>query len=789
MSASTPCKDLANRAKPGEIKRAGHIEDYLPSSSDLFNAIRQPTFILDTRHTILAANEAASELTGQPVNRLVGKKCFQILHGGGRAPVECPLGKVLQTNKAHVADMAVEAFDRYLLVSCSPIFGESGSVEGIIHIAQDITERKTIEKALRESEERFRLIADYTHGLEFWRDVDGLLLWVNPAVERLTGYSVEECRAMSDFPLEIVHPEDFQSVRELFGGMQVGKEGGKGYQFRIVHKNGSIRWMALSWQPVFDSSGGHRGFRLSAGDVSDQKKTLEDLRKSEQMYRELFEKGSDLLCFHDLEGNLLETNLEFKKEYGWSKEELTQKNIRDLIPERYKADFSDYLRRIKSSGHDEGILAMVAKEGRELIVEYRNVLVHDTKGTPIGVKGSARDITEKIRMHRERKKLEEQIRRVQKMEAIGTLAGGIAHEFNNILGIILGNAELAMDDSASHSSLSANLGQIREATMRARDIVRQLLNFSRRSEQRRRPLTVVPIVKEAALFMSNSIPATIRIQEDISRSTHTILGEPSQVQQLLVNLLTNAAEAMHEKGGTLTVRLNNEVLGRTRERGLQKLVPGNYVRLEVSDTGQGIAPDSVEKIFDPYFTTKGMGLGRGMGLTVAHSIVRDHDGAIHIDTEKGRGTTVSVLFPAAPEGLQTQSGDAETLPGGNEEILVVDDEEQLARLTKIILERLGYGVEMRTDPVEALDLITADPHKFDLVVTDLTMPHMAGSDLAARILDVNPEMAIVLCTGYTDRMDESKLRGLGVRACLEKPLDRRKLAIAVRQLLDDGKEG
>lgn len=621
----------------------------------IFNAIQQPAFILDTEHTILAANEATCHITGQSEKELIGRKCYEIFHCNDCPPNGCPLNKVLITGKAETADMAVEAFQRYFLVNCSPVFGKGGSIERIIHIANDITE---------------------------------------------------------------------------------------------------------------------------------QKRTLEDLRKSEGMYRELFEKGSDLLCLHDLEGNILETNLAFKNEYGWSEAELLNMNVKDLIPDHYRHEFKDYLHRILENGSDEGVLAMTTKKGGDLIVEYRNFVVYDSHGNPIGVKGAAKDITEKIRMQREKKKLQEQVRRVQKMEAIGTLTGGIAHEFNNILGIILGNTELAIDKIAPHSSTMENMNQIREATLRATNIVRQLLSFSRKSEQKRNPLKIAAIVKEAVLFIRNSIPANIQIEEEIDRDAHMILGDPSQIQQLSVNLLTNAAEVMRNRGGKLVVRLRNEVLGEEREGSFQKLKTGHYVRLDVSDTGRGINPDLLEKIFDPYFTTKGLGLGRGMGLTVAHSIVRDHDGAIHIDTKATEGTTFSVVFPAVVERSDLPAKAPETLIGGTERILVIDDEEQLARLVKTILERLGYEVETSADPVEALEFVGADPHKFDLVITDMTMPLMTGDHFAVELLKIRPEIPIILCTGYNEKIDEERARAVGIRAYLEKPLSRKKLAAAVRQALD-----
>ncbi|MDY0038974.1 MAG: PAS domain S-box protein [Desulforhabdus sp.] len=622
---------------------------------NIFNAIQQPAFILDTKHTILAANKATCSLMGKSEKELIGRKCYELFHKDDRPPSDCPLNRLLLSGKAETADMEVQAFERYFLVNCSPLFGRDGTIERVIHIANDITE---------------------------------------------------------------------------------------------------------------------------------ERKALEELKRSEEMYRELFEKGSDLLCLHDLEGNIIKTNLAFKNEYGWSEWELLQMNIKDLIQERFRHEFSDYLSRIVENGRDEGVLAMTTKDGRDLIVEYRNVLVYDSNQNPIGVKGTAKDITEKIRMNRERKQLREQIRRVQKMEAIGTLTGGIAHEFNNILAIILGSTELAIDETNPDSTTMANLNQVRAATLRAAHIVQQLLSFSRKSEKKRSPLKITPIVKEAALFIRNSVPASIQIHEEIDCDADMTMGDPSQIQQLSINLLTNAAEAMREKGGKLTLRLTNQILGEERESGFQQLKSGRYVRLDVSDTGQGIDPHLLEKIFDPYFTTKGLGLGRGMGLSVVHGIVRDHEGGIHIDTKQGEGTTFSVLFPTIMEPTELPADSPEIVRGGTETILMVDDEEQLVSLGKTILEGLGYKVETSTDPVKALELFGADPDQYDLVITDMTMPHMTGSHLASEILKIRPQIPIILCTGYHEQIDEEKAKAAGIRAYLEKPLDRKRLAANVRQAID-----
>jgi signal transduction histidine kinase/nitrogen-specific signal transduction histidine kinase/ActR/RegA family two-component response regulator len=386
----------------------------------------------------------------------------------------------------------------------------------------------------------------------------------------------------------------------------------------------------------------------------------------------------------------------------------------------------------------------------------------------------------------ERERLEARLRQAQKMEAIGTLAGGIAHDFNNVLLPIMGHAEMLMMGLPSDSHIQYNLQQIYQAGSRAKDMVRQILAFSRKDRQEKNPVRLGQIIADAVSLLRGSLPATIDIQYDIKTKEDKILANPTQIHQVILNLCTNASHAMCEKGGELRIELDDFVfLGSVNM--FRHVAPGRYLRLIVRDSGTGIEHDIMGKIFEPYFTTKGPGEGTGMGLAVVHGIVLDHKGDIAVESEPGEGATITILLPVYEsiensENINVQS--PVEIKKGNEKILLVDDEKIVVDVLKTMLENLGYQVTARTSSVEAFEAFRNNPHRFDLIITDMTMPNMTGKDLAAEVLAVSPGMPIILCTGFSERMDEESARAMGIKAFIMKPVMIDQLAAVVREVLD-----
>jgi CheY-like chemotaxis protein/anti-sigma regulatory factor (Ser/Thr protein kinase) len=373
------------------------------------------------------------------------------------------------------------------------------------------------------------------------------------------------------------------------------------------------------------------------------------------------------------------------------------------------------------------------------------------------------------------------------MEALGTLVGGIAHEFNNVLAIIMGNTELSLAALPGWSPVHFNLEEIRTACLRAKDVVRQLLSYIRKIEYKKQPLRLIPVVKDSIKFLRASIPTNIDIQQTINAGADRVLADATQINQVLINLCTNASHAMEETGGNLEIAVHNVILEERAVTVDPALVPGNYVKLTVSDTGKGISPQIIDRIFEPFFTTKEVGKGSGMGLSVVHGIIKSWGGAVSVESKPGKGTAVNLFFPVVEgEAVLESKPVGEESPTGNERILFIDDEKSMVNMARGILERLGYQVETRMSPLEALELFRSKPGEFDLVITDMAMPRMTGDILAKKILTIRPGIPVILCTGFTEKISEEDADEIGIKAFLTKPLVMREFAVKVREVLDEG---
>ena len=399
----------------------------------------------------------------------------------------------------------------------------------------------------------------------------------------------------------------------------------------------------------------------------------------------------------------------------------------------------------------------------------------------------AMDVTELTRIQKEKLNLEVQLRQAQKMEAIGTLAGGIAHDFNNILAAIIGYTEIAMEVDRENKQVVDYLREVMTAAQRAKDLTAQILTFSRQAEVEPRPMRLSNVIRETVKLIRASLPTTIAIEELI-RSKSPIIADPTQMHQVVMNLATNAAHAMERDGGRLTITLEDIDLaadGRVIE-GMEGV--SRVVQLMVRDTGQGMPSSVLDRIFDPYFTTKVKGKGTGMGLAVVHGIIKSYGGEIQVESQPDQGTTFRVMLPAAD--IRREDGrhgrHSDDTAGGSESILLVDDEPQIVNLLQVMLSSMGYRVSAYTDSVEAVRAFEANPREFNLVLTDMTMPGITGQELARRVLHVRPELPVVLATGFSERINEEKARRIGIRKFLYKPILRQDLAQALREALEEG---
>ena len=398
--------------------------------------------------------------------------------------------------------------------------------------------------------------------------------------------------------------------------------------------------------------------------------------------------------------------------------------------------------------------------------------------------GIHREITERKQAGAMQAKLEAQLRQAQKMEAIGTLAGGIAHDFNNILGAIIGYTELAVLDLAEEAPSRANLAEVLKAGNRAKALVRQILSFSRQEEHERKPIQLQPVIEEALKLLRATLPSTIEIRATLDPRSSMILGDLTQIHQVMMNLGTNASHAMSEHGGTLEVNLTSIDVDSIFAQTHTDLEPGRYLRLMVSDTGCGIDSSALDRIFEPFFTTKAPGAGTGLGLAVVHGVVKRHQGAISVYSEQGKGTTFNVYLPVHKvEDQQVVDEPKAIVIGNGERILFVDDEAPLAALGKSMLERLGYRVTAHTDSLQALNTFSAQANDFDLVITDQTMPSLSGAELAKLMLKIRPDLPVILATGYSTTINPEKAKSIGIRELLLKPNTTQTLGEAIRRAL------
>ncbi len=514
-------------------------------------------------------------------------------------------------------------------------------------------------------------------------------------------------------------------------------------------------------------------------DITDRKQAEEDLKKSEEKYRNILKNIADGYFEVDIAGNFNFFNDSMCRILGYSRNELFGMNNQEYMDKENAKKINKTFNKVYRTGIPTKALdwKLLRKDGSECFVETIVSLITDSNDKKIG-RDIARDITD-------RKLLEDQLRQAQKMESIGTLTGSIARDFNNILYMIIGNVELALQNIPEWNPIYTNLKKIKTASLRAAGIVKQLLNFSRKTDQNLRPISITTVIQDALKFLNSTIPSTIKIQKKITDKEITILADPIQINQILMNICINASQAMEETGGILKINVEKEFVTADSAINYPDLVPGDYIKIMVSDAGPGIEPHRIDRIFDPYFTTKEIGKGSGMGLAVVQGIVKSHNGAITVESQLGQGTAFTILFPIVDEKPEVDSEMTDELPPvGSETILFVDDEESIVDVTGQILEQLGYKVETQTNPQEALKLFQSKPHHFDLVITDMTMPQMTGVKLSEKFMDIRSDIPVIICTGHSAHIDEKKARQLGIAAYIMKPMSMSDIAKAIRKVLN-----
>jgi len=548
----------------------------------------------------------------------------------------------------------------------------------------------------------------------------------------------------------------------------------------IVHTEGA--------DSILSREKGQAAVITAVRDITRRKQTEESLLVSEDRYRRLFEDAVFGIFRCTPDGRMVSVNPAFATMFGFdSPEEVENHDSWDF--------YADHSRR------DEIIRIMLEAKGPVLIENlYRRNdgktftgnlhiwPVRDRDGNLLYFEGFIEDITERKMAEEERKKLEERLHQSQKLEAIGTLAGGIAHDFNNILAPIIGYTEMTLNDLKQSSPMRHGLERVLSAAFRAKDLVKQILTFGRLgSEQEQRPVEIGSVIKEALELLKASLPSSIEIRQDIGNGT--AVADATQIHQVLMNLCTNAAYAMDDKG-ILSIQLSRVHLSghELANQSISDIAPGPYLKLSVSDTGCGMDKRTLERIFDPYFTSKDVGEGSGLGLAVVLGIVKRHGGAVAVRSQPGKGTVFDIYLPRIDDRFESTVQEDNVMPGGSERILFVDDEPTVVEMGTEALERLGYRVTPSADGVDALDLVRSAPGEFDLIITDFTMPKMTGLDFTREVRRILPEMPILLSTGFSEKITRDRFKELEVEL-LMKPYGMKELAEAVRMVLDRSRQG
>jgi two-component system, cell cycle sensor histidine kinase and response regulator CckA len=520
----------------------------------------------------------------------------------------------------------------------------------------------------------------------------------------------------------------------------------------------------------------HNHIGILEREVRALKKAREQLKKSRERYRVLFRHYPLETILVDRDGRVTAFNNKRKT--------LKKMRVHDRLPaigdRIYTADYAG-THKIDMRNR----LMTCIQTGRS--AEFARLKYNDRFLTvnispfPEGAIITTIDVTDQVRSE----KFSAQHLQSQKMESVGTLAGGIAHDFNNILWIIAGNTELAESEIPQGNPALLYLSRVNDACMRAKELIAQILSFSRQTDQERKPLKLSTIVKESLKLIRSSLPSTIEIRNNFSFETDTINANLSQINQVLFNLCANASHAMRKTGGILEISLSNVVFDKIEAQRHEHLKPGKYILLSVQDSGVGIPDVVLGRIFDPFFTTKNLNEGTGLGLSVVYGIIKDHDGIITVNSKPQKGSTFHMFLPALEENTKELITDSlEPLPMGNERVLFVDDEDAVLKMGEKMLLHLGYEVTTTRDPAEAINTFRADPEKIDLVITDQTMPGITGENLAKIILQIKPTIPIIICTGFSELISEKEALSMGIKAFLMKPIVMGNFAVTIRKVLD-----
>lgn len=750
----------------------------LTDTQHILKLTHTPFLVVDLSLETLWANDKFYELFHLTPEQLIGQKLYSADNNTWDIPaLRRLIDTSVQSRSKRLESIEVDRSfpklgERALRINSQVSFLHSLGKEVLLISIEDETEKKFREKQVHEFEHRFQRMFETSHdGLMLINKKTGIITDVNPALTCMMGGKKEDFCGKPIQKVGIVDGEcDLETLTTNLGAI--------GYYTLdniLINLKTSIPFTAeISF--VNKSSSIQCNIRDISARIADIDLLQVDFNELQSMFKAI----PDLIMVLNKEMRILKYNTAFSQLFKGTSSQILGHQCHEIFCGRQTpcpdCPMLDTLIDLKV----HATISTRNTLGKTFHIATAPIL--SESGDLVSIVHIAKDITVQ-------EKLAIQLRQAQKMEAIGSLAGGIAHDFNNILTPILGYTEIAIENTPAGSEILDNLHQVLSSAHRAKELVKQILAFSRHSEEELKPMKIHLVIEEAIKMLRSSLPSSIDIVKSIDHTCGSIMGDPTQVHQVLMNLCTNASQAMQKAGGTLGVSLAGVQVDPLDLDLKFDLKPGPYVLLEVSDTGAGIPSDKIHHIFDPYFTTKPKGESTGLGLAVVHGIVKKYNGDITVYSEPGKGSVFRVFFPAIPPAptYKAPTPPPVVLPRGTEHILLIDDEKMIVRMEEQMLRGQGYRVTTFSDSEEALRAFQTQPHDFDLIITDMTMPKLCGNKLAQEMLSIRPDMPIILCSGFNPIVSGTKRQTVGIRKYLTKPIIKRELVIAVRQVLDTEK--